>query len=83
MHSVFQFGVPIAELDCDLAQYTDIICGNLLHTCATISPLGIVMFATALLDIPVHNSRIHSLHNLFSLYMEFKNSQVAMYVRCI
>ncbi|CAI8027663.1 Intraflagellar transport protein 46 homolog [Geodia barretti] len=50
-----EFGVPIAELDCDLAQYTDIIC--------------------ALLDIPVHNSRIHSLHNLFSLYMEFKNSQ--------
>jgi intraflagellar transport protein 46 len=67
-----EFGVPTAELDCDLAQYTDIICGNLLHTCATISPFVIV---TALLDIPVHNSRIHSLHNLFSLYMEFKNSQ--------
>lgn len=32
----------------------------------------------ALLDIPVYSSRIHSLHNLFSLYMEFKNSQVAV-----
>ncbi|KAG5453996.1 Intraflagellar transport protein 46 [Clonorchis sinensis] len=29
----------------------------------------------ALLDIPVYNSRIHSLHLLFSLYLEFKNSQ--------
>lgn len=29
----------------------------------------------ALLDIPVHGNRIHSLHVLFSLYMEFKNSQ--------
>jgi intraflagellar transport protein 46 len=50
-----ELGLPTAELDCDLAQYTDIIC--------------------ALLDIPVYGSRIHSLHNLFSLYMEFKNSQ--------
>ncbi|XP_064407449.1 intraflagellar transport protein 46 homolog isoform X2 [Halichondria panicea] len=48
-------GVPSADLDCDLAQYTDILC--------------------ALLDIPVYNNRIHSLHVLFSLYMEFKNSQ--------
>ncbi|CAH8450029.1 unnamed protein product [Schistosoma turkestanicum] len=29
----------------------------------------------ALLDIPVYNNRIHSLHLLFSLYMEFQNSQ--------
>ncbi|CAH8490970.1 unnamed protein product [Heterobilharzia americana] len=29
----------------------------------------------ALLDIPVCNNRIHSLHLLFSLYLEFKNSQ--------
>ncbi|CAH8450896.1 unnamed protein product [Schistosoma bovis] len=29
----------------------------------------------ALLDIPVYNNRIHSLHLLFSLYLEFKNSQ--------
>ncbi|KAK4473927.1 hypothetical protein MN116_003251 [Schistosoma mekongi] len=28
----------------------------------------------ALLDIPVYNNRIHSLHLLFSLYLEFKNS---------
>jgi intraflagellar transport protein 46 len=50
-----ELGLPSADLDCDLAEYTDITC--------------------ALLDIPVHGSRIHSLHNLFSLYMEFKNSQ--------
>ena len=30
----------------------------------------------ALLDIPVYKSRVQSLHVLFSLYMEFKNSQV-------
>ncbi|VDQ07696.1 unnamed protein product [Trichobilharzia regenti] len=29
----------------------------------------------AILDIPVYNNRIHSLHLLFSLYLEFKNSQ--------
>ncbi|THD20397.1 Intraflagellar transport protein 46 [Fasciola hepatica] len=29
----------------------------------------------ALLDIPVYNNRIHSLHLLFTLYLEFKNSQ--------
>jgi intraflagellar transport protein 46 len=29
----------------------------------------------ALLDIPVYKNRIQSLHVLFSLYMEFKNSQ--------
>ncbi|EGD81648.1 intraflagellar transporter IFT43 [Salpingoeca rosetta] len=31
--------------------------------------------ACALLDIPVHKSRIESLHLLFSLFAEFKNSQ--------
>lgn len=29
----------------------------------------------ALLDIPIHKSRIQSLHVMFSLYAEFKNSQ--------
>ena len=29
----------------------------------------------ALLDIPVYSNRVHSLHLLFSLYSEFKNSQ--------
>uniref|UniRef100_A0A8C5W8E3 Intraflagellar transport protein 46 homolog n=1 Tax=Leptobrachium leishanense TaxID=445787 RepID=A0A8C5W8E3_9ANUR len=32
-----------------------------------------------ILDIPVYKNRIHSLHVLFSLYSEFKNSQVEMY----
>lgn len=32
----------------------------------------------AILDIPVYKSRIQSLHLLFSLYSEFKNSQVRL-----
>ncbi|KXJ20370.1 intraflagellar transport protein 46 homolog [Exaiptasia diaphana] len=48
-------GLPTAELDVDLAQYVDLICG--------------------ILDIPVHKNRIHSLHVLFTLFSEFKNSQ--------
>lgn len=31
----------------------------------------------AILDIPVYKSRIQPLHVLFSLYSEFKNSQVS------
>lgn len=31
--------------------------------------------AAALLDIPIHKSKIESLHVLFSLFVEFKNSQ--------
>jgi len=31
----------------------------------------------ALLDIPVYKSRVQSLHVLFTLYAEFKNSQVS------
>lgn len=48
-------GLPTAELDCDLAQYVDIIC--------------------SILDIPVYKNRVQSLHVLFTLYGEFKNSQ--------
>ena len=29
-----------------------------------------------ILDIPVHKSKVHSLHVLFTLFSEFKNSQV-------
>ncbi|XP_062499319.1 intraflagellar transport protein 46 homolog [Corticium candelabrum] len=48
--------LPSAELDCELKDFVDIVCG--------------------LLDIPVHSkNRLHSLHLLFSLYSEFKNSQ--------
>ncbi|KAH0623378.1 hypothetical protein JD844_031651, partial [Phrynosoma platyrhinos] len=47
--------LPTADIDCSLAEYTDMIC--------------------AILDIPVYKSRIQSLHTLFSLYSEFKNSQ--------
>ncbi|KAG5843854.1 hypothetical protein ANANG_G00155310 [Anguilla anguilla] len=47
--------LPTADINCDLGEYIDIICG--------------------ILDIPVYKSRIHSLHVLFTLYSEFKNSQ--------
>ncbi|KAA3675000.1 intraflagellar transport protein 46, partial [Paragonimus westermani] len=57
--------LPSSELDCNLKDYVDIICD------AFVSP----PYPQALLDIPVYNSRIHSLHLLFSLYLEFKNSQ--------
>ncbi|XP_076130657.1 intraflagellar transport protein 46 homolog isoform X1 [Alosa pseudoharengus] len=47
--------LPTADINCDLADYIDIICG--------------------VLDIPVYKSRIQSLHVLFTLYSEFRNSQ--------
>uniref|UniRef100_A0A672LLC3 Intraflagellar transport protein 46 homolog n=1 Tax=Sinocyclocheilus grahami TaxID=75366 RepID=A0A672LLC3_SINGR len=47
--------LPTADIDCDLAEYVDIMCG--------------------ILDIPVYKNRIYSLHVLFTLYSEFKNSQ--------
>ncbi|XP_060752406.1 intraflagellar transport protein 46 homolog [Tachysurus vachellii] len=47
--------LPTADINCDLAEYIDIICG--------------------ILDIPVYKNRIQSLHVLFTLYTEFKNSQ--------
>lgn len=50
-----QVGLPTADLDVELSQYVDLVCG--------------------ILDIPVHNNRIHALHILFTLFSEFKNSQ--------
>ena len=35
-----------------------------------------LFYLTGILDIPVHNNRIHALHVLFTLFSEFKNSQV-------
>ncbi|XP_003387568.1 PREDICTED: intraflagellar transport protein 46 homolog [Amphimedon queenslandica] len=55
VESLKEVGLPNAELDCNLEEFVDIMCG--------------------LLDIPVRGNRIHSLHVLFSLFMEFKNSQ--------
>ena len=58
-----EVGLPTAELDCDLGEYVDIIC--------------------SILDIPIyknssqHNEKIQALHVLFTLYSEFKNSQVS------
>ncbi|XP_066507464.1 intraflagellar transport protein 46 homolog isoform X1 [Hoplias malabaricus] len=47
--------LPTADINCDLSEYIDIICG--------------------ILDIPVYKNRIQSLHVLFTLYSEFRNSQ--------
>jgi len=41
----------------------------------TVVVFGVVM-VLGLLDIPIHKSRVQSLHLLFSLFSEFKNSQV-------
>ncbi|XP_021925353.1 intraflagellar transport protein 46 homolog isoform X2 [Zootermopsis nevadensis] len=48
-------GLPIADLDCDLPRYVDIVC--------------------SLFDIPVYESRIESLHVLFTLYSAVKSTQ--------
>lgn len=50
-----QVSLPTADMECDLPQFVDIVCG--------------------ILDIPVHKSRVQSLHLLFSVFSEFKNSQ--------
>ena len=36
-------------------------------------------FVTAILDIPIYKSKVQSLHVLFSLYSEFKNSHVSFF----
>ncbi len=38
--------------------------------------LSLSLVFSALLDIPVYESRIQSLHALFTLYLGFKNSEV-------
>ncbi|XP_023064159.2 intraflagellar transport protein 46 homolog isoform X1 [Piliocolobus tephrosceles] len=61
--------LPTAEIDCSLAEYIDMIC-EFVWFCS-----WKFFFISAILDIPVYKSRIQSLHLLFSLYSEFKNSQ--------
>ncbi|KAJ1526178.1 hypothetical protein ONE63_009337 [Megalurothrips usitatus] len=50
-----RFGLPTAQLDTNLINSVDIICG--------------------LLDIPIYESRIQSLHVLFSLYVAVKTAK--------
>lgn len=38
----------------------------------------LLLLLVAILDIPVYKSRIQPLHILFSVYSEFKNSQVQL-----
>ena len=64
-HSFFFLDLNITEAARDLY-----VANN-----AIMNPPFLAVFS-GLLDIPVYKNRIHSLHVLFSLYMEFKNSQV-------
>ena len=51
----------------------------LLTLCRAVQPgcsHTLLLLLVAILDIPVYKSRIQPLHILFSLYSEFKNSQV-------
>ena len=45
--------------------------------------LCMLCIPTDLLDIPVYKNKVHSLHVLFTLYMEFKNSQVSKVVNFV
>ncbi|KAK6173616.1 hypothetical protein SNE40_017034 [Patella caerulea] len=56
-----EIGLPSAELDCDLGQYVEIICGL----------LDIPIYKNS----PQRNEKIQALHVLFTLYSEFRNSQ--------
>jgi len=66
--------LPTPDLDCSLEEYITIICGenNWNKNFFKIN----IRTPVALLDIPVHSSKIASLHLLFNLYNEFRNSQV-------
>ena len=65
--------VPSADADVDLATYTDIACGESIASQRFDLHRSL---ALALLDIPVYESRVQSLHALFTLYLGFKNSEV-------
>ncbi|KAK7497104.1 hypothetical protein BaRGS_00011634 [Batillaria attramentaria] len=56
-----EVSLPTADLDCDLGQFTEIIC----------SVLDIPVYKNS----SHHNEKIQALHVLFTLYSEFKNSQ--------
>jgi intraflagellar transport protein 46 len=73
--------LPSADLNVSLKEYTSIVCGwwrrfsVYLYLLASSFDQPHTFTYTALLDIPVHKSRVESLHLLFSLFIEFKNSQ--------
>ncbi|KAJ6653159.1 hypothetical protein lerEdw1_010032 [Lerista edwardsae] len=62
--------LPTAEISSSLAEYADLICAEPNQGLGTVR-----VFSPAILDIPVYKDHIQSLHTLFSLYSEFKNSQ--------
>lgn len=56
----------------ELSSSDNALCGSV----QTRYPHTLLISPAAILDIPVYKSRIHPLHVLFSLFLEFKNSQV-------
>ncbi|XP_060079832.1 intraflagellar transport protein 46 homolog [Ylistrum balloti] len=56
-----EVGLPTAELDCDLAEYVDLVC----------SILDVPIYKGS----PHRNERVLALHVIFTLFSEFKNSQ--------
>lgn len=65
--------IPSPELDCSLDEYINILCGK--YHCY-FDHFNFPVFSTAILDIPVQSNKIASLHLMFSLYNEFRSSQV-------
>ena len=73
----------LSNLDCTLEEYTDIICGiprshvtccsflgheNLFHRIFS----SVEFCFPALFGIPIYDSRIEALHQLFTLFVDFK-----------
>lgn len=75
-----QFGLPTAQLDTSLTNSIDIICGKFNNiipgtTCMDKVIELNVCCVPGLLDIPIYESRIQSLHVLFSLYIAVKSAK--------
>ncbi len=41
-NAVFQISLPTADLDCDLKQYVDILCGRSNRSLVNVNPLSLV-----------------------------------------
>ena len=73
-------GLPPPDLDCSLESYIDMLCGEssfaiyMLCVCAAVINIYWYLIA-GMLDIPVYESRVQSLHVIFSLHSAVKNSK--------
>lgn len=75
-----QFGLPTAQLDTSLTNSIDIICGKFKIIVSGTTGINKVIIlipccVLGLLDIPIYESRIQSLHVLFSLYIAVKSAK--------